>query len=132
MLTRPQSPETARALARACWRLDDLDAAYGQFLKVFGPVAEETAAGARLSDAQAFQLRTLLIHDLRHIALRDPLLPSAMLPEGWTGLRALALVTSVYPKILAAAERWLDQRAINEDGPLPPAAPALRERFRTA
>jgi phenylacetic acid degradation operon negative regulatory protein len=130
LVTRPQSSETARALARACWRLDDLDAAYGQFLKVFGPVAGEIAAGARLSDAQAFQLRTLLIHDWRRVVLRDPLLPRAMLPEGWPGLRALALVTGVYPKILAAAERWLDRCANNEDGPLPPAAPALKERFR--
>jgi phenylacetic acid degradation operon negative regulatory protein len=64
--------------------------------------------------------------------LRDPLLPRTMLPEGWTGLRALALVTGVYPRILAASERWLDRRAIKEDGPLPPAAPALKERFRTA
>jgi phenylacetic acid degradation operon negative regulatory protein len=132
LVTRPQGAETARALARACWQLDHLRDAYGQFLKAFGPVAGEIAEGARLSDAEAFQLRTLLIHDWRRIVLRAPLLPRAMLPEDWPGLRALGLVTSVYSKILAPAERWLDQRAINEDGPLPPAAPALKDRFRAA
>ncbi|HEY7548123.1 MAG TPA: phenylacetic acid degradation operon negative regulatory protein PaaX [Hyphomicrobiaceae bacterium] len=132
LVTRPQSAETARALARACWRLDDLAAAYAQFVRVFGPVAGEIAEGARLSDAPAFQLRTLLIHDWRRIVLRDPLLPRAMLPEGWPGLRALGLVSGVYPRILAASERWLGGHAINEDGPLPPATPALNERFRTA
>jgi phenylacetic acid degradation operon negative regulatory protein len=132
MVTRPQSPETARALARACWQLDRLRDAYGQFLKAFGPVTAEVAAGARLSDAQAFQLRTLLIHDWRRIVLRDPLLPRAMLPEGWPGLRALGLVASLYPKMLAPAERWLDHHAVNEDGPLPAAAPAFKDRFGAA
>jgi phenylacetic acid degradation operon negative regulatory protein len=132
MVTRPQSAGTARALARACWQLDRLHAAYGQFLKAFGPVTAEVAEGARLGGAQAFQLRTLLIHDWRRVVLRDPLLPGAMLPEGWPGLRALAVVAGVYPKILGASERWLDRHAVNEDGPLPPAAPALEDRFRAA
>src|SRR5262245_14502097 len=37
MVTRPQPPDKARALARACWQLTDLDSAYRQFLKSFGP-----------------------------------------------------------------------------------------------
>jgi phenylacetic acid degradation operon negative regulatory protein len=130
MVTRPQSVENAHALAKACWQLDALDAAYRGFLAAFGPVADEIAGGTRLTDAQAFQLRTLLVHDWRRVVLRDPLLPGAMLPEGWPGLRALAVVTGVYPKILAASERWLDRHAVNEDGPLPAAAPALDDRFR--
>ena len=43
LVTHPQGAEKARALARACWQLDHLDAAYRQFLKAFGPVAEEIA-----------------------------------------------------------------------------------------
>ena len=76
MVTRPESEEKAKALAQTCWQLDELAAAYGKFLKAFGPVAHEIADGAQLTDAQAFQLRVLLIHDWRRIVLRDPLLPA--------------------------------------------------------
>ncbi|HEX5958479.1 MAG TPA: phenylacetic acid degradation operon negative regulatory protein PaaX, partial [Hyphomicrobiaceae bacterium] len=131
MVTHPQSAENARALAQACWQLNALDAAYRDFLKAFGPVADEIEAGARLADAQAFQLRTLLIHDWRRIVLRDPLLPRAMLPEDWPGFRALAVVAGIYRRALAGAERWLDGHAVNEDGPLPEPAAALAERFCT-
>jgi phenylacetic acid degradation operon negative regulatory protein len=130
LVTRPQSAANARALAKACWQLAELDAANGQFLSAFRPVAEEVEGGAQLGDAQAFQLRTLLIHDWRRIVLRDPLLPRAMLPEDWPGLAALELVSGVYRLVLAGAERWLDRHAVNEDGPLPPPSMDLDERFR--
>ena len=132
MRTRPQSADNARALAKACWPLDALGAAYAQFLEVFGPVAGEIADGVPLTDQQAFQLRILLIHEWRRIVLRDPLLPCAMLPEIWPGLRALELVSSVYRHSLAGAERWLDRHAVNDEGPLPPPAIALEDRFRGA
>jgi phenylacetic acid degradation operon negative regulatory protein len=127
LVTQPDNGKKSRALAKACWQLDKLDASYRQFLKAFGPVAGEIADGASLGDAQAFQLRTLLIHDWRRIVLRDPLLPAAMLPEDWPGTRALELVGGVYRQILAASERWLDRHALNEDGPLP--ASTLANRF---
>jgi phenylacetic acid degradation operon negative regulatory protein len=131
LVAQPQSAENARALASACWQLDALDAAYRGFLKDFGPVAGEISEGVRLADAQAFQLRTLLIHDWRRIVLRDPLLPHAMLSADWPGKRALELVSAVYRQVLAGAERWLDRHAVNEDGPLPPAQ-TLVKRFGAA
>jgi phenylacetic acid degradation operon negative regulatory protein len=129
LITRPQAPADARALAAACWQLDPLGAAYRQFLKAFGPVAGQIADGAHLTDAQAFQLRILLIHDWRRIVLRDPLLPHAMLPVDWPGIRALELVAGVYRRILAGSERWLDRHARNGQGPLPAAAAGLEDRF---
>ena len=97
LTTRPQSAESARALAQVCWQLDGLAAAYRAFLKAFSPVAEAIAGGAQLGDVHAFQLRILLIHDWRRIVLRDPLLPRAMLPEDWPGTRALELVCGCLP-----------------------------------
>jgi phenylacetic acid degradation operon negative regulatory protein len=131
LVTRPQATANARALAKACWQLSELGTAYRQFLAAFRPVAAEVAEGAELGDAEAFQLRTLLIHDWRRIVLRDPLLPRAMLPEDWPGLAALELVSGAYRRILARAERWLDRHAVSERGPLPPPSAALAERFGT-
>ena len=100
LVTRPENEERRDALARACWQLDELDAAYRKFLKAFGPVAAEIAGGASLTDAQAFQLRILLIHDWRRIVLRDPLLPARHAAHGLAGNRALELVGGVYRRIL--------------------------------
>jgi phenylacetic acid degradation operon negative regulatory protein len=131
LVTRPPGADDVRALARACWQLEALAALYRGFLEAYGPVAGAVADGATLSDVQAFQLRTLMVHDWRRIVLRDPLLPPAMLPVDWPGLRALDLVSGAYRRLLPASERWLDHHAVREDGPLPPAV-ALADRFRTA
>ena len=40
MVTRPESEKNAKALAQACWQLDELAVAYGKFLEAFGPVAQ--------------------------------------------------------------------------------------------
>ena len=129
MRARLDDAQDARSLAQACWQLADLDAGYRQFLGVFAPVADELADGVSLTDAQAFQLRILLIHDWRRIVLRDPLLPRAMLPDDWHGTPARALVSSVYRQIVARSERWLDKNALNETGGVPPSNPSLAQRF---
>jgi phenylacetic acid degradation operon negative regulatory protein len=130
LITRPDNGEAARLLARACWQLDDLNASYGHFLKAFAPVASEIEGGVSLDDAEAFQLRILLIHDWRRIVLRDPLLPAAMLPADWPGTRALGLVGGAYRRILGDSERWLDGHAVNESGLLPAPTSPLADRFR--
>lgn len=130
LVTRPAGEDTARALARTCWQLDDLAAAYDKFLKVFGPVADEIMEGRHLTDAQAFQLRVLLAHDWRRIVLRDPQLPLAMLPEDWPGTPARQLIAGVYRRILSGSERWLDQHASDQNGALPAAAAGLEQRFQ--
>jgi phenylacetic acid degradation operon negative regulatory protein len=132
LVTRRGNVEDARALAETCWQLGELNAAYRQFIEAFGPVASEIAAGAELGDAQAFQLRILLIHDWRRIVLRDPLLPRAMLPQDWPGSRALELVRGVYRRTLAGSERWLDRHAADANGALPPPVPDLEARFQAA
>ena len=131
LVTRPQNIAKLRSLANACWQLDHQEMAYRQFLQAFGPLAGEIGTGVHLTDAQAFQLRILLIHDWRRIVLRDPLLPHAMLPADWPGIRAVDLVSSAYRQILAGSERWLDRHAVNEDGPLP-RPEGLKQRFSPA
>jgi len=129
MVTRPESEEKAKTLAQTCWQLDELAAAYGRFLKAFGPAADAIADDRDLTGAQAFQLRVLLIHDWRRIVLRDPLLPRTMLPADWPGTSARALIAEVYRRILGSSERWLDQQAVNQSGTLPPPPPDLERRF---
>jgi phenylacetic acid degradation operon negative regulatory protein len=130
MLARLEDAADAHKLATVCWQLDELERAYGQFLRNFEPVAGELAEGLRLTDTQAFQLRILLIHDWRRIVLRDPLLPRALLHKDWPGTRALALVSDIYRRTLTKSERWLDKHAANEQGPLPRPGSSMARRFQ--
>jgi phenylacetic acid degradation operon negative regulatory protein len=61
--------------------------------------------------------------------LRDPLLPTALLPEDWPGHAARKLCAEIYRGLLPASEQWLDRNASNETGPLPKPGPELSCRF---
>ncbi len=122
------SLETARRLAARVWPLADTAAAYGRFLEAFGPLSDWIGADGRLSDLDALVARILLVHEYRRVVLRDPLLPRALLPEGWAGVPARELCRAVYQALLPGSERWLGQHGRTEDGPLPPAE-GLQRRF---
>jgi phenylacetic acid degradation operon negative regulatory protein len=83
----------------------------------------------RLSEADAFTARILLIHHYRRVVLRDPLLPMPLLPRDWPGRAARTLCGEIYRALLPASEQWLDRHGTNENGPLPKAIPELGRRF---
>jgi phenylacetic acid degradation operon negative regulatory protein len=112
----------ARHLAARAWPLDGLAEGYGRFLDHFAGLAE-----APIPSAEALPLRLLLVHEWRRLVLRDPLLPSQLLPQDWPGHPARALAAALYRRLAPAAEAWLDAEGRNESGPLPP--PAAGSRF---
>jgi phenylacetic acid degradation operon negative regulatory protein len=124
LLATPRSPAEARDLAARAWPLDSIAAAQERFSACFGPLAEAPDP----PHAEALPLRLLLVHEWRRIALRDPALPEALLPEGWPGRAAAALFAALYRRLTPAAEAWLDAAGRNEAGALPPAD--LTARFR--
>ena len=83
----------------------------------------------RLTDVDAFTARILLIHYYRRVVLRDPRLPTALLPKDWPGRAARQLCGEIYRGLLPASEQWLDSNGTNEAGPLPKAGEALARRF---
>src|SRR6267378_856685 len=85
--------------------------------------------GERLADADAFTARILLIHHYRRVVLRDPLLPTALLPSDWPGRAARTLCGEIYRALLPASEQWLDRYGSNEAGALPKAGRELARRF---
>lgn len=121
--------ETARALAARVWPLDGLAAAYERFLAAFRPVGTALAGGRRLSDADQLAARVLLVHEFRRVVLRDPLLPSAILPPAWPGAEARRLCAALYARVREGSERWLDRHGrADPDVALPPAR-GLDDRF---
>ena len=119
-------PETE--LCRQAWAVDALNAEYGQFVDRYAPLANEPVA----APGTAFQLRLMLIHHYRRIVLTDPELPSALLPQDWSGDRARDLAASLYHRWLPASDSWLADRLELEDGVWPAMSPAAQARFRDA
>ena len=121
--------DSGRRLLSESWPLDRTADAYQKFMKTFEPLHGWIGRDAPLTDAEAFTARILLIHHYRRVVLRDPLLPSALLPGDWPGRAARKLCGEIYRGLLPASEQWLDRHASNEDGVLPKAEEELARRF---
>jgi phenylacetic acid degradation operon negative regulatory protein len=117
-----------RRLASAAWKLPATAAAYQAFIAQFSALEAATQAKA-LSPQDAMVARILMIHAYRRIVLRDPGLPSALLPDDWSGHAARAMTGRTYRRLLGPSESYLDTHAHNEGGPLPAAGDALSRRF---
>src|SRR6266581_5829608 len=120
---------SGRRLLSASWPLDRTADAYLKFMKTFEPLRGWIARRQALADADAFTARILLIHYYRRVVLRDPLLPTALLPRDWPGQAARGLCGEIYRALLPPSEQWLDRHGSNETGPLPNAGNELARRF---
>jgi phenylacetic acid degradation operon negative regulatory protein len=122
---------TLASLVPEAWDLAALSAHYRQFLRRFGKVIEcfRVADKAAVDPAQAFIVRTLLIHEYRRVLLRDAQLPAALLPLDWPGAAAYALCRDFYRLTHRAAERHLLATLATAHGGLPPASAEFYERF---
>jgi phenylacetic acid degradation operon negative regulatory protein len=124
------APALAAQVARL-WDLDALAADYRRFLALFGGVIERFRMRAiEASDpAQCFVVRTLLIHAIRRVLLRDPRLPPALLPLDWPGTAAYTLTRDFYRLTAGQAEQHLAATLAINGSEWPPADPAFHARF---
>lgn len=122
--------QSLNRLVRDCWQLDTLAAEYEAFLERFRPIWKELQGAEEMPDpAASFAVRTLMIHEIRRLLLRDPQLPTDVLPSNWPGNAARRLCRNLYRAIQPAAERHLSQMLETAEGPLPEPAPSFYERF---
>jgi phenylacetic acid degradation operon negative regulatory protein len=120
--------DSGRRLLSESWPLARTADAYLKFMKTFEPLRAWSRRRNALTEADAFTARILLIHHYRRVVLRDPLLPTALLPKDWSGRAARALCADIYCDLLPKSEQWLDRHGTSENGPLPRAA-ELTRRF---
>src|SRR5437016_10057305 len=121
--------DSGRRLLSESWPLHRTADAYLKFMKTFEPLRSWIARREPLADTDAFTARILLIHYYRRVVLRDPLLPTALLPADWPGQAARGLCGEIYRGLLLPSEQWLDRYGSNEAGPLPKAGRELARRF---
>ncbi len=112
-------------LMQQTFDLFHVDTAWQQFIKRFAPMAQSAQS---LDPAEAFYVRTLLIHEYRRILLRDPNLPDELLPASWSGFEARQLCQALYQDVKQASEAYLIEAVQTLEGALvvTPAEIALR------
>jgi len=113
---------------KSCWDLSSLSKDYQHFLDMFRPLLQELG-NDKLSDEQAFQARTLLIHEYRRMMLKDPLLPDDLLCINWNGRAARQLCANLYLLLWQGADRYITDHMETPDGPLPPVNSKFMRRF---
>ena len=109
------SSKPLQTVMQSVFKLDQVEAAFRQFLARFEPMLQQTTD---LSPAEAFFVRTLLIHEYRKVLLRDPNLPQALLPANWSGFRARQLCEALYKQLLTSSEVFLLAHVQTLDGKL--------------
>ncbi len=122
-------PAALHGLVGSCWKLGELGDRYDSFLARFGPVMKSVRAARRLEPELCLQARILLIHEYRKILLRDPQLPTELLPAEWAGTAAYELCRELYCLTHAPAEKFLSRVLETEDGGVPEPAAYFYERF---
>jgi phenylacetic acid degradation operon negative regulatory protein len=118
-----------RDLVRNSWNLDDIDVRYTEFVESFRPVFTALSGRSQPTSREAFLIRALLIQEYRKVLLRDPWLPTELLPADWHGAAAYQLCRNLYLAVYEQGDAWLDEMMETADGPLPPASGEFLQRF---
>lgn len=121
--------DAMRVLVHKSWNLKDLDQRYAAFLRQYNPVLKALNNSCDCDFRLAFQIRTLLIQEYRKILLRDPLLPTELLPKAWHGAAAYELCRELYQRVFQSADEFLTQEFETANGPLPLPAASFYDRF---
>ena len=125
---KTQAPRAMlQAMAATHWDLAPLAEAYQAFVDGFAPVLLRLGDSGDFSSCHMLQLRLLLVHQFRQVALRDPDVPDQALPDVWIGHRARALFAELYRALSAGADAYVSQHFVSAGGPLP-AKTAMIER----
>ena len=121
--------DAIRVMAESSWHLPELGERYAGFLKRFRPVLKAANSSRKQNPELCLQARILLIHEYRKILLRDPHLPTELLPGKWTGNAAYSLCRNLYRTVYRPAEEYLSEVLETAEGPLPEPAHYFYQRF---
>jgi len=86
------------------WNLEDISKSYSHLLNCFGDAERHIK-----NPESAFVIRSLIIHQYRRILLKDPQLPSQLLPSNWNGEKARRLVARTYRTLTPPADKFITE-----------------------
>jgi phenylacetic acid degradation operon negative regulatory protein len=121
-----------REMVRQCFDIDALERDYRAFNKRYRPLARalESEPGHDLeSPESSLMLRIMLIHQYRRILLRDPDLPTPLLPNAWSGHEAHRLCAAIYRAVETSSNAHIREVCENRKGPFGKIAARHTGRF---
>lgn len=129
LLLWQESYPTVKRMVEINWPVQELHQRYEKFIGVFREFFHLVENEDELDPIHAFQLRILLIHQYRRILLKDPNLPSELLPSNWLSINARNLSSNLYQTVVAAGEEFFMEIARTSEGSMPPLHPQFYKRF---
>ena len=104
MTGQPYSALDLRPMIERAWDLPALNDRYDAFVARFAHAAEE----ARHDDAEAFRVRTQLIHNFRQFPSMDPGLSASLVPRHPNRKTAIDIFQQGYEALRIPAQRYFD------------------------
>ncbi|CAI8219900.1 MAG: Transcriptional repressor PaaX [Marinobacterium sp. xm-d-530] len=124
-----ESEQALRELIWQGWGLKSLNDAYIDFFDFYQSL-KTPGMYAQLQDPKtAFITRTLMIHEYRKLALRDPSFPDQILGSRWLGIEAKSLCSALYRQLAPASHQWIISQLEGRQGKLPTASEEFLKRF---
>src|ERR671913_452033 len=101
-VSSPRVGSSAGRLVERAWPLAEIESRYRRFIDTYSGSLGALERGVGFTNLDALLVRILLIHDYRRAVLKDPLLPSQLLPDPWAGAAARGLCGTIYKTLLPA------------------------------
>ena len=118
MRAQTNDNERLKELVLSCWKLDDLQHLYEDFVSLYVKARNALHAQRQADGHTLVLLRILLIHEYRRILLKDPELPAKMLPENWEGHAARTLTAEVYRELVKPTAKWVSHELLISGKPM--------------
>ena len=104
--SRTDDVDADRSLVGRCWDLGLLEADYQEFIDAHLPLLPKVY---ELSGPAALVARTEIVSTYRHFPFRDPSIPLALRPAGWSGAVAHSLFLEVHGALADAAVAYVGE-----------------------
>lgn len=126
-----ENSEALRNMVSQSWDIDRIAEEYQQFADLFAPAWEilQTMEEDVITLEDAFKMRLMVIHFYRRIIVKDPDLPTELLPKDWPRKDAEQLTINIYKKVHAKAMQYVMENSETPNGKLPLPSPNYYIRF---
>ena len=102
-------PSTPQSLVEQCWDLSNIESQYRKFVYQYREEYEKLLNGGdRLGPEKSFIRQFWLTHSFQSFPLKDPNLPTELLPNNWMGIAARELFDNYHQLLSDSANRFVN------------------------
>jgi len=116
LATGNEQASISNQLMARCFETQPTDVLYEEFISTYQPIMAAAQQSTPLTLEYCFLVRTLLIHQYRHILLREPELPRELLPLQAISLQARQLVRQFYQILTPQSDAYFLRTTESDNG----------------